>query len=97
MDVSENTYLRGVASYSGLLATLAIMFDKDYHVYGMSVYPFKYKITKNIARFVVTNAVSVTLREQYHKENLVNIGIPVDNVRVVCDPAFSLDRSLIKV
>ena len=91
MEVSENTFLRGVASYTAFLAMTAKMFQKPYSIYGMSVLPYKLDYTKEITRFVVTNAQIVTVREEYHKNNLREINVPVGNVHVVSDPAFGLD------
>ncbi len=91
MEVSESDFLRGVVSYSALLATWAQLFQKPYVLYGVAAHPLEGNLTKQLARFLCGNAEIVTVREEYTKEQLVKAGVEGVNICVLADPAFGLD------
>jgi len=91
MEISESNFLRGVVSYSAMLATWAKLFQKPYALYGVAVHPLEGKLTKQLARFLCGNAEVVTVREDYSKEQLVKAGVEEGNIQVLADPAFGVD------
>ncbi len=91
MEVSENDFLRGVASYSALLAIWARLLQKPYVLYGVAGHPLEGVLTKQVARFLCGNAGVVTVREEFTRQQLVNAGVDEGNIRVLADPAFGLD------
>lgn len=91
MQVSQNDLLRGVASYSTLLAIWARFFGKPYALYGLAVNPLEGDYTKQLARFLCTNATVVAVREEFSRENLSNAGVDCKNVQVFADPAYGVD------
>lgn len=91
MEISPNDFLRGVASYSATFATWAKLFGKPYFLYGLNVTPaITGELTKQIARFLCNNAVSVSVREEFTRRCLLDAGVKGDNVRVLADPAFGV-------
>ncbi len=91
MEVSESDFLRGVVSYSAMLATWAKLFQKPYVLYGVAVHPLEGALTKQVARFLCGNAHVVTVREEYTREQLGNAGVDEGNIRVLADPAFGVE------
>lgn len=91
MEISESSFLRGVVSYSAMLATWAKLFQKPFALYGVAVHPIEGALTKQLARFLCGNAEVVTVREDYSKEQLVNAGVAEGNIQVFADPAFGVD------
>lgn len=91
MEISESSFLRGVVSYSAMLATWAKLFQKPYVLYGVAVHPLEGELTKQLARFLCGNAEVVTVREYCSKDELVKAGVDEGNLRVLSDPAFGLE------
>lgn len=91
MEVSLNQFLRGVASYSALLATFSMFFNKPFALYGVAGHEMKSDFTKEIARFLAGNAKLVTVREEFFKNALKNAGVSGDHIRVGGDPAFGIE------
>lgn len=95
MEVSSSDFLRGVTSYSALIATLAKFFGKQYVLYGVAVYPMKFDYTKQMARFLCNNSSLVTLRETPSKEELLKAGVINNkNLKVLSDPVFAINPIL---
>ena len=93
MEVSGNDFLRGVASYAALLATLAKLFEKPFCLYGVACHPLQDDYTKQIARFLCENAKIVTVREDFTKQQLLSAGVNGSNIHVLADPAFGIEPS----
>lgn len=91
MEVSQNDFLRGVASYSTLLAIWARFFAKPFVLYGLAVNPLEGDYTKQLARFLCMNAEIVAVREEFSRQNLLNAGVDCKNVQVFADPAYGVD------
>jgi len=91
MEVSSNQFLRGVASYSALIALQCVFHNKPYALYGVAGHKMKAEFTQEIARFLSGHARLVTVRESFFKEALREAGADSDRVRVAADPAFGLD------
>jgi len=90
MEYSENEFLRGVTSYSSFIATLAILHDKPYVLYGVNGHSIKNKLTKQMAKFLCENAQLVGIRDNPFKLELLKLGIKPDNLKVFTDPTFGL-------
>ncbi len=91
MEVSANQFMRGVAPYSALLATLAIFHQKPYVLYGVAGHELKNDYTKELARYLCGNAELVTVREDFYKNVLADAGATGDHIQVWGDPAFGID------
>lgn len=91
MEVSPNQFMRGVASYASLLATLAIFFDKPYVLYGVAGHEIKSEYSKEVARYLGNNSELVTVREDFFKKILTDCGVVEDKIRVCGDPAFGVE------
>lgn len=91
MEVSPNQFMRGVASYASLLATLAIFFDKPYVLYGVAGHEIKDERSKEFARYLGNNSELVTVREDFFKKILTGCGVVEDKIKVCGDPAFGME------
>jgi len=91
MEVFTNQFMRGVGSYASLLAIFAKLFNKPYVLYGVAGHPLKNELTKEIARFLCGNAELVTIREEFFKNALRDVGIDDRNLKICGDPAFGID------
>ena len=90
MEYSENEFLRGVTSYSSMIATLALLHNKPFVLYGVNGHSIKNNLTKQMAKFLCGNAKFVGIRDNAFKLELMNIGIKPKNLKVFTDPAFGL-------
>ncbi len=98
MEISSNSFLRGVSSYSSTLATLAKFCGTPYSLYGVNVVDkINSDVTKQHARFLCENAIAVTMREDSGKNYLLDLGINGENIHVSGDPAYSMRVSEDKV
>lgn len=68
---------------------IAKILHKKFIVYGISAGPFKYNITKTLARFMYRNSYKVFIREEVSKQYLEKIG--VKNTELTADHAFLLN------
>jgi polysaccharide pyruvyl transferase WcaK-like protein len=91
MEIASNDFLRGVSSYSTLIAIWCITFNKPYVLYGLNIVnPLYGKTTIQHAKFLVENATMVTAREDHVIGYLKEHKIDTDNVKVYGDPAFGI-------
>ncbi len=94
MEISENSLMRGVSSYSSLMTTIAKLFGVDIAIYGLNVVSKpKSQITIDHCKYVITNSKKVSLREENALNNLKKIGINGDNLNVFSDPAWGIETS----
>lgn len=93
MEVSENSFMRGVSSYSSLLATFAIFFNKPYVLYGVAGHEIEGKLTQEHARYLCDNSSLVTIRENFYKNKLLDAGADNKNLVVCGDPAWGIKKT----
>jgi polysaccharide pyruvyl transferase WcaK-like protein len=93
-EIFKDDFLRGVASYTTLLATLAILYQKPYVIYGLIQPPIHLAYNKQQAKFVCENAALVSIRQEYSKKQLLDVGINGDNFEVLTDPVHGLQPAL---
>jgi len=91
MEVSENSVMRGLVSYTVLVATLAIFMNKPYVLYGLHGHPPTDALTAGVARFVCSNAEMVSVRENFYRDALRDIGVTGDHIEAFGDPAYGID------
>lgn len=97
MEISENTFLRGVSTYSTTLASLALFLGIPYYIFGMNIVsPIQSSFVKQQAKFLIENAASVTVREDVVLDYLKGANVQIDNVKVTGDPAYGVDLSVVK-
>lgn len=91
MEIFPNGFLQGVSSYGATLATLAKFVGTPFALYGVNVVSeIKHETTQAHTRFLVGNAVSVTMRETSGKNYLSAIGVEGNQIHVLGDPAFGI-------
>lgn len=91
MEIASNEFLRGVSSYSTLIAIWCITFNKPYVLYGLNIVnPLCGETTVQHAKFLVENATLVTAREDHVISYLKEHKIDISNVNVCGDPAFGI-------
>jgi len=92
MEISENTFMKGVSSYASLLALLAIFFEKPYALFGLNIVePMKSKFFLNQAKFLIENSIITTVREKQALNFLKLAKISTKNIKVTTDPAYGLE------
>ena len=92
MEISLNNFMRGVSSYSTTLAILAKYCGTPYALYGLNIVdPVKNLTTREHAKFLCENAISVTVREPEVLTYLQDMDIGLGNVEVCGDPAFGME------
>jgi polysaccharide pyruvyl transferase WcaK-like protein len=97
MEISENTFLRGVSTYATTLASLALFLGIPYYIFGMNIVsPIQSSFVKQQAKFLIENATSVTVREDVVLDYLKEANIEIENVKVTGDPAYGVDLSFVE-
>ena len=92
MEVSKNTFLKGVSSYCSTLAILAKFCGTPYALFGLNIVdPIRDELTKEHAKFLCENAIAVTVREDVVLKYLSDIGVSTSNTVVSGDPAFGME------
>jgi polysaccharide pyruvyl transferase WcaK-like protein len=85
-------FYRGLAPYAALLITLSKFFEKPSMLYCIHMgRPLKTELGKELTKFCVTNSDLVTLREEFSRKVLVDMGMGDHNTVVLSDSAFGLD------
>lgn len=83
---------RGLAPYAALLITLAKFAGTPIMLYGIHMgRPLETEFGKEITKFCITNSDVVTLREEFSKNVLDNLGINTDNCIILADSAYGLE------
>lgn len=89
MELSENTFLRGVSSYAAFFAQTCICVGTPFVVLGLNVLtPLKDQKTVAHARFVLENALAWAVREKSAVEHLARSGLDTASTWVLGDPAW---------
>jgi polysaccharide pyruvyl transferase WcaK-like protein len=95
MALSEPTVYRGVSSYATLVATIAMLSDTPYVLWGLNVVePLENSALREQARFLIGGAHAVSVRESAaheHISNAVNVANP-GKITIGNDPAWGLDE-----
>ncbi len=85
-------FLRGLGPYAALLVTLAKFLQKPIMLYALHIsLPLQTELGKELTRFCVTNSNLVTVREEFSKQKLIDLGIGDENMHVLADGVFALD------
>ncbi|MFC2017468.1 polysaccharide pyruvyl transferase family protein [Chloroflexota bacterium] len=85
-------FLRGLGPYAALLVTLAKFSQKPIMLYSLHLTrPLQTEIGKEIARYCVGNSDLVTIREEFTRQGLIDLGISDRNFHVLSDGAFGLN------
>ena len=85
-------FYHGLAPQAALLITIAKFLEKPVMLYSIHMgRPLKTDLGKELAKFCITNSTVVTLREEFSRNVLSDMGIPTDNTVVVADSAWALD------
>lgn len=93
MELFPNGFLQGVSSYGATLATLAKFVGTPFALYGINIVSeIEQVTTRSHAKFMVSNACAVTVREQHCLKYLLEIGASTDRVSVLGDPVFGMER-----
>lgn len=92
MEISENTLMRGVSSYTTLLTTIAKLTGIKIVLYGVNIVSkIKSETTLNHCKFVTKNSEKITLREINALENLKSAEGEFSNAKVFADPAWGVE------
>ena len=66
--------------------------------YAQTIGPFqKYRLTRNLAKFILNRATLITLRDEKSEDYLHKYGINKPEIRVTADPGFLLETADTKV
>jgi polysaccharide pyruvyl transferase WcaK-like protein len=92
MEISENSFLRGVSSYATTLATLSVFLGKPYALFGLNIVsPIKSRFVASQAKFLIENSAASTVRENEVLHYLAEVGVDTSGVHVTGDPAYGVD------
>lgn len=90
-EISLGVY-RGLMPYAALLITLAKFLQKPVVLYSIHMgRPLETEMGKELTKYCITNSNLVTLREEFSRQVLIDMGISVDNTVVAADSAWGLD------
>lgn len=96
IDITIGVY-KGLAPYASLLVTLAKFLEKPVMIQGIHMgRPLETEMGKELAKYCISNATLVTIREEQSRDLLKEMGIKADNVVTVADAAYGLDPVLDK-
>lgn len=92
MEISENTFLRGVSSYATTMAMFTLFMGKQYALFGLNIVaPIRSSYVKRQAKFLIENATIVTVREDDVLRYLQDADVDISRVHVAGDPAYGVD------
>lgn len=86
---SDNSGGRAVMEHSKDIMC-ALLLSKPVVIWAESIGPFRTRLTKPVARFVLNRVSLITVREEISKNYLEEIGINKSPVYLTADPAFLL-------
>ncbi|MFC2017467.1 polysaccharide pyruvyl transferase family protein [Chloroflexota bacterium] len=85
-------FLKGPTPFAALLVTLAKFLQKPIMLYGVNIgYPLQTEIGRELTRYCVTNSDLVTVREEFSRQALTDLGISDRDIHVLADSAFGLN------
>ncbi|MEB3210131.1 MAG: polysaccharide pyruvyl transferase family protein [Leptolyngbyaceae bacterium] len=92
MEISDNTFLRGVSSYATTLATFSIFLGKPYALFGLNIVGhIRNPFVIQQAKFLVEKSAVSTVREIHAFNYLSEVGVDTSSVRITGDPAYGVD------
>jgi polysaccharide pyruvyl transferase WcaK-like protein len=92
MEISENTFLRGVSSYATTLAMLTLFMGKQYALFGLNIVAsLRSSYVKKQAKFLIENAAITTVREDDALRYLQDANVDTSRAHVTGDPAYGVD------
>ncbi len=90
-EISLGVY-KGLAPQAALLTTLAKFMQKPVLLYSIHMgRPLETELGRELTKYCVTNATKVTLREEFSRDVLEEMGIATDNTVVLADTAWGLN------
>ena len=90
-EISIGVY-KGLAPQAALYITLAKFMQKPTLLYSIHMgRPLETDLGRELTKYCVTNSTKVTLREEFSKGVLGDMGIPTNNTVVLADTAWGLD------
>ena len=94
MEIFKNNFLRGISSYSTLIAIISKLYSKPVSLYGVNIVSkLKEPQTIEHAKFILENSKKITVREKSAKKLLNAIKSRSKNIAVFGDPAFGINFS----
>ena len=91
LEISLGFY-RGLAPYAALLITIAKFLEKPVMLYGIHIgRKLKTDLGKELTKFCISNSDLVTLREEFSRKAILELGISDKNIVALSDPAFGLN------
>jgi len=85
-------FYRGLAPYAALLITIAKFLEKPVMLYGIHIgRKLKTDLGKELTKFCISNSDLVTLREEFSRKAILDLGISDKNTVVLADSAFGLN------
>jgi polysaccharide pyruvyl transferase WcaK-like protein len=85
-------FMRGPLPYFVLLTTIAKFLDLPIIIYAMTIVEPETVEGKKMLKFIIENANLVMVREQPSKDVLDNLNIKYNNLHIIPDPAFALEK-----
>ena len=93
IDITIGLY-KGLAPYASLLITLAKLLEKPIMIHGIHIgRPLETDMGKEMAKFCISNANLVTIREEQSMQMIKDMGVQnTDHIITLADTAYGLDR-----
>ena len=93
IDITIGLY-KGLAPYASLLVTLAKLLEKPIMIHGIHIgRPLETDLGKEMAKFCISNANLVTIREEQSRQMIKDMGVQnTDHIITLADTAYGLDR-----
>lgn len=89
--IQDVTSLKSIKYYLGLI-NMAKLFGKKVLIYAQGIGPVNTPIGKKLARKTLNKADYITVRDEYSKEFLENLGLKNTLIEVTADPVVLLDE-----
>ena len=87
--IQNGTSTRSLLYYLSIIKT-AKLFNKKVMLYSNGIGPVNGKINRKLVKMVVDNVDLITLREEFSKEDLLDMGVKKPDIYVTADAAFTL-------
>ncbi len=87
--IQNGTSTRSLLYYLSIIK-FAKLFKKRVMLYSNGIGPVKGSINRALVRLVVDNVDLITLREEFSKEDLLDMGVKKPDIYVTADAAFTL-------
>lgn len=87
--LQDETSTRSLIYYLSIIL-LAKILNKKVMLYSNGVGPVNGRFNKKLIKFVINKVDIITLRDEFSKDELIDIGVKKPEIHVTADPAFSL-------